>query len=113
MERYSYCSGNRVLLRAALHTWCNQRPMPRQDVDPRHALTQSFNGILIRPPTTSNPAANARRPPPAAQQRRRPAEQNATEQPRRPVRTTPNGGDPARVYATLQGRAVVKEQEER
>lgn len=106
-------SGNRVLLRAALHTWCNQRPMPRQDVDPRHALTQSFNGILIRPPTTSNPAANARRPPPAAQQRRRPAEQNATEQPRRPVLTTPSGGDPARVYATLQGRAVVKEQEER
>jgi|EP01046_Picozoa_sp_COSAG06_P037502 uncharacterized protein len=82
--------------------------MPRQAVDPRHALTQSFNGILIRPPTTSNPAA-ARRGAPAG----RPGSQKASAQAaRRPVLTTPNGGDPAAVYATLRGHKPPPQRQE-
>ncbi len=87
--------------------------MSRQGVDPRHALTQSFNGILIRPPTTSDPAARTRRQQAGGQQRKRPSRQAAAEQPRLPVLTTPNGGDPAAVYATLRGRTMQQNAEER
>lgn len=84
--------------------------MPGQAVDPRHALTQSYNGILIRSPTTSSPVST-RRQQPVAQQRRRPATHTTTtDQPRRPVLTTPNGGSPAAVYATLQGHQQKQEQ---
>eukprot|EP01043_Picozoa_sp_COSAG02_P053299 COSAG02_NODE_5864_length_3978_cov_58.440577_3_plen_222_part_01 len=95
---------------------CEMQPaMVRQGVDPRHALTQSFNGILIRPPTTSDPAARTRRRQrQGGQQRRRPGmQQEAAEQPRLPVLTTPNGGDPAAVYATLRGRTTQQNVEER
>lgn len=77
--------------------------------DPRHALTQTFNGILIRPPTTSSPAQPRRNSSAKSGGRATPMQQSGggRAQPspvRKLVLSTPNGGDPSAVYAALQGR---------